>query len=110
MVSLKTSLVVAAAGLLQIITARQCTARMSGQTNSPIGSSAQHQEKLQVWFNDNPDEILDEQESGPPPGQMKHVDIYDGVQTLTSEALAGDVRLWATREESPSKGLTRHIG
>lgn len=110
MLSLKTSLVVAAAGLLQIAAARQCMATMTDEVNAPIGGSAQHHQKLQVWFNDNPDDILDEQESGPSPGQMKHLDMYDGVQTLTSDALGGDVRLWATREETPSKGLARQIG
>lgn len=108
MVSLKLSLSMAAAGLLHLASARQCTARMSDVTNTPMGGSAQGSQKLQVWFNDNPDEVLDEQKSGP--SEMKHLNIYDGAQTLVSDELGGDVRLWATKEDKPSEGLTRGIG
>lgn len=110
MVSLKTSLTVAALGLVNLASARQCTARITDSVNAPIGGASIHHHKIEVWFNDNPDEILDSQESGLSPGQMKHLDIYDGVQTLTSDALGGDVCLWVTRSETRTSGLTRHIG
>lgn len=105
MVSLKLSLAVASAALIQFAVARQCTGYVQDNFTGQFGGHGGHNYKLKVWFNDNPDEILDEQNSY----DDKHLDIYDGVQTLTSDALGGDLRLWVDRE-GVTPGLGRRIG
>lgn len=107
MVSLKLSLTVASAALVQFAAARRCTGYVQDDLTGQFGGSGGHNYKIQVWFNDNPDEILDEQNSY----DNKQLDIHDGVQTLKSDALGGDLLLWVDKEApGETSGLGRQIG
>lgn len=107
MVSTKLSLAVATTALLQFASARQCTASLQDTTSGGTGGGIRHNQRIWVSFNDNPDDHLDEQTDAVT--DVKHMNIYDGVQTLSSDALGGDVRLWATKEEG-AVGANRGIG
>lgn len=88
MVSTKLALAMGAAALLQLASARDCTAQMVIDTGAMPTYHG-----VEARFSDN-NELLDYQETGNTDG----LDIFDGWQTLKSDKLGGDVRLKAEGE------------
>lgn len=96
MVSIKLSLTIASMAFLQLASARKCTGSVKRWSEGGFGGPGFTHSSLSVWINDDPDNILDEQNTR----DDDELDIYDGVQTLTSDDLPnGDLRLWAERKE-----------
>ena len=91
MVSFKIPLAVTAAALLQVASAGKCTTELWNGVTPGFNTGAFANYKLKVWKKEDPDNILDSQDS-----KNNGFNPYDGVQTLKSDALpAGDVRLSA---------------
>ena len=92
LVSVKLSLVVAAAAL-QLGAARECTARLTTGVRGTTGMTAHYYSLLQVWFNDEADNVLDTHDSD----NMTFEPFATKPATLSSDELEhGDVRFLAT--------------
>lgn len=101
MVSITISLAAASMVLLQVASARDCTARMIHSVSGGFGGPGFAEHRISVWFDDDPDNVLDSQDNTSDP----HMDMYDGKQTLKSDQLGGDVVLWAYRADSATGAI-----
>lgn len=93
MVSLKLSMAAATAALLQVAAARKCSASVADYVGGGGGGGGFHEYKVYASFADDKDNKLDSQDSD----NTKALVIYDGVQTLKSDKLGGDILLTASR-------------
>ena len=99
MVSIKLSLAAATAAFLQVASARKCTASVQDFLDNGMGLGGGHHYRVAVWFN-GAEDSLDIQDNYKGDSKLYP---YEGVQTLKSDELGGDVLIWADKSSASAQ-------